>query len=200
MKNWLVFIACLFVLLACKNSTPPKEDIQPDTTNTIDSSSIAKEYFPVLDYIKSEIARVDSLQIGILKLTTRRGKTDSTYIKSDEFKKLSEEFITDELETDNFKKEFQESSFYDQTSKTPTFSYSTTNKNLEVQRVDVLIQTTEGYDKVNSIYMEKITKDADSPIIKKLYWKAGKSFQIITVNNNNPAEIIHTKLIWNYWE
>jgi hypothetical protein len=81
-----------------------------------------------------------------------------------------------------------------------TFTYSTNKKDLEIQRMDVVINPDPVLDdKVRSVYIEKISKGADSTSMKKMYWKANKNFQIITLGNvgNKPSIVSQVKVVWD---
>jgi hypothetical protein len=178
------------------------DDKEHGPTQHVDSTQKAKTYFPVLDFIKSEIRFVDSLPVGIMKYTTQNNVTDSGYIKLDEFHKLAQEFLPSDLNKESFENNFSETSFFDNTTHYSSFLYSGNKKNLEVNRVDVLVEREDVvYDKVRSIYMEKTIENRDSSVTRKLYWKAGKNFQINT-EIRTPGEGVVTrqvKVVWNPW-
>lgn len=188
----------VLLLIGCNNN-----GTQPNPLPGKDSTQKEKAYFPVLDFIKSEIRYVDSLPIGIIKYTTTNGIIDSGYIKPEEFHKLAEEFLSPALNKETFENEFSETSFFDNTTQYSSFLYSTTNKNLPIQRVDVLVKPEDVvYNKVKSIYMEKRMEKADSFIVQKLYWKAGHNFQINSEIRTSKPEITSSqvKVVWNQWE
>lgn len=196
MTNFLVAVA-LLGLLCCNNpETAPSADQKPD------SIAEPKVYFPVIDYLQSEIKYVDSLPVGIMKYTTQDGRTDSGYIKPEEFHRLAQEFISPVLTKDNFEKEYKESSFFDNTTKYSSFLYSTNNGSLPIQRIDVIAKPEDiVYNKVKSIYMEKFFDKGDSSFTEKLYWKAGENFLISTEIRTPSQEVItrQVKVVWNPW-
>lgn len=185
-----------FVLfIGCNNA-----GTQPVTTKDADSTNKEKSYFPVLDYIKSEIRLVDSLPVGIMKYITQNGTTDSGYIKTDEFHQLADEFLAPVLNKETFENKFSESSFFDNTTKYSSFLYTADDKSLLVQRVDVLARPEDVvYNKVKSVYMEKTFQRSDSSFVQKLYWKAGQNFQINTEITTARPAVINTqvKVVWN---
>jgi len=112
-----------------------------------------------------------------------------------------QEFLPPELSKENLEKYYSESSFYDQTTQTSTFTYATKNDDLEFHRIDVLVQGSESYDKVSSIYMEKFIGGGDSSMIKKMLLVGGKSLMInseTTVGNNKPVTR-QEKYVWKDW-
>ena len=175
--------------------SPLPEAQLPDSTNK------AKQFFPILDYLKGELSNVDSFATAIRLYTTTNGKTDSSMIKVENFNGIMQEFLPPELSKENFEKYYSESSFYDQTTQTSTFTYATKNDDLEFHRIDVLVQGSESYDKVSSIYMEKFIGGDDSSLVKKMLLVGGKSLMInseTTVGNNKPV-IRQEKYVWNDW-
>ena len=198
MKNFLTGFAFLSIVIGCNNS---RTQIEP--SQSTDTTKQEKAYFPVLDFIKSEINYVDSLPGGIIKYTTENGKADSGYISHPEFHRLAEEFITPALQKELFEKEFSETSFFDNTTQYSNFLYSTVNRNLTLHRVDVLSKPEDVvYNKVQSIYMEKSFQRGDSTIIQKMYWKAGKNFLINTEITTSKPDVItrQVKVVWNSWQ
>lgn len=187
----------LLIYSGCNNA-----EMAPTSTQMIDSTQSAKEYFPVLDFIRSEIRFVDSLPVGIVKYTTQNGRTDSGYIKLDEFHQLAQEFLPPDLSEEAFESNFSETSFFDNTTQHSSFLYASTKKNSDVSRIDVLVKPENVvYNKVKSVYMEKFSENADSAVTKKLYWKAGQNFQINTEIRTPKQEVAtkQVKVVWNPW-
>jgi hypothetical protein len=197
MKSCLFSLILIALLSGCADQieSPLSEARLPDSTNK------AKQFFPVLDYLKGELNNVDSFATAIRVYTTLNGKTDSSMIKVEQFNGIMQEFLPPELSKENFEKYYSESSFYDQTTQTSTFTYATKNDDLEFHRIDVLVQGSESYDKVSSIYMEKFIGGDDSSMIKKMLLVGGKSLMINsekTVGNNKPVAR-QEKYVWNDW-
>ena len=194
MKNYLLFIVSIWCLSsACKNREQTQQPVPEE-------KQANKDFFPVADYIKGEIAYVDSLPLRLMKYEFKNGKTDSGFLKPGDFDHLAQEFLPPDLvDTSKFEKEFSESSFMDQTTQALTFTYSTKNDKLELQRVDVLANRTQGFDKVRSIYMEKNITKNDTAISKKMYWRSKKSFEIVTLvsPSNQPQVTNRLKVVWD---
>lgn len=177
------------------------ESIQP-ASSLPDSVNNVKQYFPVLDYLRGEMKMVDSFATAIRRYSTVDGKTDSGYITPDEFRNIMQEYLSADLSKENFERYYTESSFFDEGSQTSTFTYSTKNDDLEFHRVDVLVQGTESFDKVSSIYLEKFAGNDDSSVVKKVLLRNGSSVMINSeVSRRNAAPVIkQEKLVWNDFE
>ena len=194
-KLTLLIIALSSLITACKNEEQ-KKDTPPQPEEK-------KDFFPVADYIKSEIDYVDSLPAAIKKYINRNGARDSMLIKINDFDQLAKNFLPPELNNPGFEKDFTETSFLDQTTGLLTFTYATKNKRSLLQRVDVLIKPsaglTTGFNKVKSIYMEKIENKNDTPSTKKMYWRAKKSFEIISILQpvSQPPISNQVKVVWD---
>lgn len=185
---------CLFT--ACASHHPqPAPSVQdtltaPDTSNT--------PFFPILDYLRSEIRHIDSLPVALKRYTTRQGNKDSAFIGVAEFNTLAQEFVTPALENGYFKKHYTEASFMDNTTGTITFTYSTTDKTLPIQRVDIVTVPGTRSSKVKTVYLEKIRTTGDSAILQKLYWNSRQDFRIVTmirIKGGNPEDQL-TSVVW----
>lgn len=194
--NYRFLALAAFLFYACGDKNPTAAEAQPAHNEPVSDSSA---YFPVMDFLKSEIAAVDSLPVGIMKYRSTASSNDSGYIQHEEFDRLAAEFIPEELNDQAFKKEFKETSFIDRSTGGATFFYSTTNNDINLKRVDVVTGKTDTYDKVKSIYLEKKFANDDSSVTKKLFWKPGRNFQVITVvtkKTGDPKTGI-IKVVWD---
>jgi hypothetical protein len=198
MKSCLLslLILCLFASCADDIESIPGETQLPDSTNK------AKQFFPILDYLKGEVRNVSTYSTAIRHYVTVDGKTDSGFADISQFTALMQEFIQPELNKENFEKYYSESSFYDQTTETSTFTYSTKNDDLEFHRIDVLVQGTESFDKVSSVYMEKFTGNDDSSVAKKLLLVGGRSVMINseTSAGSGTPRLRQEKFVWKDWQ
>ncbi|MHA4808392.1 hypothetical protein ACX0G9_09795 [Flavitalea flava] len=198
MKPISIIIPCIALLIASgchqKNATN-----QPDPAQSI-QDSLKKSFFPVADFLQAEISYVDSTPLAIRKYNTENGRTDSSLIQTAEFHQLAVEFLLPELaKGGDFEKNFSENSFLDETTGYLTFTYSTRDKELPLQRVDVLAAPGTSSEKVRSIYLEKAYKAGDTSVIKKMYWKAKQSLLIITnlqVPKKAPV-VKQLRLVWD---
>lgn len=168
-------------------------------SSSLKDSSPVKQYFPVWDFIRNEIAAVDSLPVGIMQYKTSAEIHDSGYIKPAAFHKLASEFLPEGINDSVFTKEFDETAFFDKSSNTATFYYSTKNVSLPVRRVDVMTTKGDVYDNVKSIYIEKSFTKGDSSVTKKMYWKTGRNFQVVTQASKGKSDP-STELVKVVWD
>jgi hypothetical protein len=140
-----------------------------DSLPGIDSTP-KNNFFPVADYLETEILDVDSTPVALVCYRTSNNRTDSAFISPPEFNTLALQFLPSEIRDGALERNFTESSFVDKTTGSMTFSYSPIDKNNALQRVDV--QTAQGSraQEVKNIYMEIRRKTGDSLIV----WDKGE--------------------------
>jgi hypothetical protein len=194
MKRFLLFLSIIWLICAChsrQSETTVTDEKQTDTAK--------KNYLPVADYLKSEIAGVDSFPFRIMKYQVINGKTDSGIITTAIFDQLAKEFLVTDLDSSRFENKFEENSFVDRSTNLVSFTYSTKDTGDGLKRVDVLLSPGSGVDKLNSIYMESISSNRDSSLISKMSWKAGRNFSILHVRQpKNGAETTkQTIVVWD---
>jgi hypothetical protein len=197
MKYALTLLQAL-LLGACVSHTQPDPASQ-DSLAGADSTVKKNAFFPVADFLESEILSVDSTPLLLKKIVTRNGHRDTTLITAPEFNVLALQFLPPELRDNGLDKNFTESSFADKTTQSITFTYSPINKDGPLQRVDVLTIPGVRAQEVKSIYLERSHTAGDSAILQKMYWRSKKSFQIVTttrVRSSPPAEE-QLQVVWN---
>jgi PBP1b-binding outer membrane lipoprotein LpoB len=177
--NQRLFLFLVFIFfLACNN--PVATESVATATGGKDTAA-PKSFLPVTDFIAGEIRMIDSLQLPATKTITINKKDNLYPLTTAELRLLANEFLQPDINDPAIKQFYKETSVADQSSGAINFVYSTTNTSLEIQRLDVNLKGDPVLnDKVNSIYIEKITKSGDSVINKKLFWKFGKNFQVTT--------------------
>jgi hypothetical protein len=193
-------IACSLILgltiVSCKN---PVKQTAPASQDPIPPNDSANTFFPVAEYLETEILHVDSVPLALKKYTTINNRTDSAFIQVPEFNTLALQFLPRELHDGRFEKDYTETSFSDKSTQSITFTYSTAVQELLLKRVDVQTIPHNGSQKVRSIYLEKNYSSGDSLIIQKMYWRAGKSFQIATRTTlkGKPSVEQLLKVVWD---
>jgi hypothetical protein len=199
MKNFA--LVCLAGAWLCVNACAhhgqqPASDQQDSLSN---KDTARNSFFPVADYLETEIMRVDSFPIATMKYTIRNGRTDSGYIPLPEFNELALQFLLPEFENGSFEKKYTESSFADRATQSVTFTYSTTDQSLPLQRVDVVTASGTQGNLVRSIYMERTRVAEDSVILQKMFWQAGRNFQIISLIRvkGQPPMQQQVRVVWN---
>ena len=168
------------VFSACSSHQNPAPSAR-DSVTRADSGVTKNAFFPVADFLEAEIRSVDSVPLAKKKFTSRNGHTDSVFLEIPDFNRLALQFIPQELADGRFEKNFTETSFQDETTRSITFTYSPTDPNMELQRVDVLTVPGARSMQVKSVYLEKLRKSGDSVILQKMFWRAQRNFTIATL-------------------
>jgi hypothetical protein len=177
--KYLQYSIFLLLLAACNNNNTPKTETNKGTA--IDTANTNVDFFPVADYIKSQVHMVDSMKLPIMKTTIVGKDSIPASIKQEEFSNVASEFYTPNISDANLKPDYKETAFADQSIPSVTFTYTTKNPSLEIQRLDVLVNPDPVQsDKVRTIYIEKFFEKGDTSFSQKLFWRADKNCQIIT--------------------
>ena len=196
MKRIFLFLPALLLLAAaCKQK--PK---QPEGTGQSTEDSLATgSFLPVADFIRNDIARVDSFAGGIVRKMTTNGRKDSTFIQLPVFHQLANQFLLPELDSTSFQAHFKESSLMDETSQMMNFIYSQKKPDLPLRSVTVYVKPSLQNDKVVRVYMERDFTSGDTAIQQKLTWKMQEYFYIITMRQpkKGPAVTSLEKVIWD---
>jgi hypothetical protein len=200
-KYSFIYIGALLLsVTACRQHSQSMPATTDSTAAAKDSTQ--KAFFPVADYIRGEMHYVDSMPLAVLEYRIRDNHTDSSFIHADEFHRIAGEFLLPDLEKENFEKKYSENSFMDETSGYLTFTYSPRDKELPLQRVDVLAipaSSAAGAARIKSIYLQTVQPSADTLIVKKMLWIAKKSLLIITSlqPDGKPPLIRQVKVVWD---
>ena len=174
MKHLLLTISILSIItISCKNNKENKATETTTPTNTVDTS----HFFDTKSFFQTEIKDVTTTPYFMYIITTRdEKKKDSSHLTTTEFVRLAQEFLAQDITQKELKPSYKEDVFRDLSTKSITFSYSTKNKDLDVQNIDVLLDEESNKVKFIFIRSQKISKD--STIITQLNWKRAKNFLI----------------------
>ena len=156
-------------------------------------------FFPVKQFIQGQLRTIDSMHMPLIMITVSGNRMDTVAITTASLHQLAADFLSPDINDSALHRYYTENSFADQTIASATLTYSTRNRDLPVQRVDVIIRPDPVLsDQVNSIYMEKSYREKDTGVVKKLYWKADRNFQIITIKQaGSHTENRVVKVVWN---
>jgi hypothetical protein len=182
-----VFLA-LFLLISCKQK---KKEKPPN-----------ERFFPVLSFIKSQVAQVDTSLFSIRKVIyVDSAKTDTTYYPREKFKDLATDFLNiPDLADPKYAERFKEEKQFDETLNRVILTYlPVTDEKEEIQRQEVLIHPDPSGDKITSIIIDYFINNKDSSVQKKMLWQVDQSFQVTTTRQlaGQPETNSTYKVIWN---
>ena len=186
-KHFFILMIC-FAFFSCKQKEKEK--------------SKAENFFPVLSFIKSQVAHVDTSFYPIIKLTgLDTMHIDTTYVRREDFRGLAKDFLEIPDITDKkIKALYKEENFYDESLNTVVLTYLPKDSvKAIVQRQEVLIIRGQDGDKVKTFIIDVSMFNKDSSVEKKMLWQVDKSFQVFsTVQKPDQSEIsTRFKVIWN---
>jgi hypothetical protein len=158
------------------------------------------DVFPALDFIKAQIANVDTSVYRIIKLIPVTDSTyDTTYVKREDFKNLAKDFLETPDISRSFSGKYTEERMMNNELGLAVFIATTNDEDLEVRRQEVRIAPDPPNDKVKSIYLEKLNGNKDSSVLKRMTWYADRKFQIITITQkkNEQEKTSVMQVVWN---
>jgi hypothetical protein len=156
--------------------------------------------FPAIDFIKAQVANVDTSLYRILKLVSVTDSTyDTTFVKREEFRHLAKDFLETPDISKKFGGKYTEERMMNNELGLAVFIATTNDEDLEVRRQEVRILPDPPNDKIKSIYIEKLKGNNDSSVLKRMTWYTDRKFQIITIRQkkDEPEKTSVIEVIWN---
>lgn len=164
----LLLFICAFGAYSCKNKSAKAE-----TTSNADTT----HFFSIGNFFMSEVKELETTPYLIYQITTKaNGTKDSSTIDKTVFASLAKQFIACDISDSVQKQAYKEVAFKDNSTKSITLSYSTGNKDLPIQSIDVLFD--EETNNVRRIFIRQALDNKDSSTTVLYSWKANKSFTI----------------------
>lgn len=189
-KKLFVFLVLLiFAFCNCRNNTTASSGKKEDNS--------VQAYYPIGNFIRSQLIYIDSMPLAVLKYTTVRQVTDTSIIEKKDFKDIAAAFMTPDIGSPELKQQYEETSFIDATLGTITLTYAAKNEKVIIRKADILVkQENTG---VKTIYIEKIFPDTDSTVIQKMLWTTDRNCQITTLvqKKDQPETITVERYVWD---
>jgi hypothetical protein len=176
MKSWPYFV---FLFLACCKGK------KEEPTEKAGS-------FPVLSFIKSQVAHIDTSLYSITKIVTVDSTSDTTYLKREEFRKEAKDFlelpdIATEIE------DYTEEKSFDPLLNQAVLVYTAKEDDASIKKEQVYIEPDNGEgDKVKTFIIDQVL---DGSASKTLVWNVDSHFQVISRSGSDGKTTI-TKVIW----
>jgi hypothetical protein len=192
MKKYVCFFSAVILsAMACKQK-------QHEENNGSEKES----FFPVLSFIKSQVADIDTSLYPIKKIViTDSTHSDTIFVPREEFHRLAKDFLEiPDLTDKKYKGRFKEEKLFDETLNRVIISYKPQNPDKEeLQKQEVLIVPDPSGDKVSSIILDRVISNRDSFLQKNMLWQVDKSFQITTIAQKpgQPETTTIMKVTWD---
>ncbi len=185
----ILIVVILPVMIACKQ----KKKESPEKEN----------FFPVLSFIQSQVAHVDTSLYSIMKIVFRDSlRHDTTYVRREDFRAQAKDFLeVPDLSSREYANRFTQEKLYDETMNRVIWSYKANNpEKEEIQKEEVLITPNVATgDKVNSIIIIRVVSNREGFLQKNMLWRVDKSFQVVSTEQKTgqPEMSSITEVIWN---
>ncbi|HVZ57458.1 MAG TPA: hypothetical protein VG870_12410 [Chitinophagaceae bacterium] len=183
MKRMLYLPAALLLLASCQSRSEKKE-----------------AFFPVLSFLKSQVAQVDTSLYQLTLIQSHDSLSDTTYIKREAFRGYARDFLElPDLSQPSYAGKYQETKFFDQTLNRVVITYLPVDKSLPIQREEVNITPgVDGPDQVHTVYIDQVVNAGDSTVSKKMLWQVNQGFQIATTVDRpgKPEQNNTLKINW----
>lgn len=189
--KFTVGLVLLLSLHSCKGKNT--NDSKP-AASSVDTT----QFYQVPQFVEEQIAEVNKTPFYIYKKTITGVRTDSVAINNDEFTDIARQFTTPDINKASLKQHYTENIFFDETTKTYTLNYTTKDRTLEVQNIDVLLW--DDAQTLKRIFIRKFfSYNNDSTAIEQLSWKPGEQFQIARMvqRQNEKESTRQTIVVWN---
>ena len=164
------FLFIAFIFSSCHNTDPKTEWTGNNKNDTL-------VYYPVNEYLRKQLAGIESSTLQPFKITITDSGKDSIIITKEEVRNLAQLFLNDSITAFGMKEKYTENIFQDQTTASYTFSYTAKDTFLPVQRILVLLDTAT--QQVKNIIYNIARASVDSTITEMLLWKDDKGFTIL---------------------
>lgn len=178
--NRIILLICFSVTIISCNDAAEK------TQNKPTEEKKAASFFPVTNYIQGQVAEIESKGINPMKINTSGNKSDSSWLKVEEFNNAFKEFVTPVIDSSSHVQFFNESNFADQSLDTYTFTYAPKGvlpDSILLQRWDVHIDPAT--NTVKRIFIVKRTPDNKE---LQLTWQSGKWCKIVSIKTDKSGK------------
>ncbi|HRN91189.1 MAG TPA: hypothetical protein PLE75_04140 [Ferruginibacter sp.] len=194
-----LLVFCIWALFSCTGKDKVSAPVvsTPVAEPSVDT---AENYFPVTNYIKGQIAEIRERGLNPLMIVLQNGRSDSSWLRVEDFEKQFAPYLTPVIDTANFKSLFKETKFEDQSLDTYTWSYEpykTLPDTFTLKRWDVYVSPATS--KVVRVYWMKETgKNAQ----EQLMWNSGSSCKMVQLHEQNGNIVVDKEIIikWDFNE
>lgn len=161
-----------------------------------------EKFFPVLSYIQSQVADIDTSLYSIRKIVSVDSiTTDTIFIHREQFREAAKDFLSiPDLSSSKYEDRYTEEKQFDETMNRVMLTYiPLKSEKEEIQRQEVLIKPDPSGDKVTNIIINQVINSKDSSVQKRLLWMIDESFQIITIKQlkGQPETTSTVKVVWS---
>ncbi|RYY53413.1 MAG: hypothetical protein EOO09_18060 [Chitinophagaceae bacterium] len=159
-------------------------------------------FFPVLSFIGSQVAMVDTSLNSILRITqVDSTRSDTVNIHREKFRENAAEFLNlPDLSEKKYRDRYRSSKQFDQGLNLVILTFEAIRPEKELIHTEqVTIMPSIGGDKVRNIIINLVSNSRDSSVQKRMLWNADQSFQVSTIKQlpGQPETSSSYKVTWN---
>ena len=157
-------------------------------------------FFPVLSFLKSQVAHVDTSLYRIIKIVKKDSTADTTYLKREQFREAAKDFLSiPDVSSSDLKDEYTETKLFVEDLDQVALNYMPKEPDKEITRQEVMIKSNSDGDKVQSIFIDRIINNRNGSIHKILFWEVDKQFRVITLTQlpDKPETKETIEVKWN---
>lgn len=188
MKKLFYFLLAVILILSCKNKKNNNGEAEDGS------------FFPVLSFIKSQVADVDSSVYRIIKIVHQDSTADTAFLKREEFREAAKDFLSiPDISSQKLKDQYIETKLFDEDLEQVVLNYMPKEPDKEITRQEVMIKPGNDGDKVKSIFIDRVNSNDDSTVHKILFWQVDKRFRTVTITQapNKPEKKETIEVVWN---
>ncbi|MDB5253185.1 MAG: hypothetical protein JWP27_2354 [Flaviaesturariibacter sp.] len=182
MKAWPFLILTLLVCCKSKKAEEPSGS------------------FPVLSFIQSQVAQVDTSLYNITKVVTVDSTSDTSYLRREDFRKAAQDFLSlPDIASKKMRNGYTEERTYDQLLEMAVLTYTARDDDQPVRKEQVFIQPGNGDpDQVKKLIIDVEDGAGATAVRKNLIWNVGGSFQVVTgtTGPDGREKMVTTRVTW----
>src|ERR671912_557113 len=140
--NLFFFLISILLIVSCKNKKTTEEK--------------EAAFFPVVSFIQSQVAHVDTSVYRIIKIVKKDSTADTLYLKREEFREAAKDFLNiPDISGDDLKNDYTETKLFIEDLGQVALNYMPKEPNKEITRQEVMIKSDADGDKVQSIFINR---------------------------------------------
>lgn len=189
MKQMLIGCLAALFIIGCKSKKDKKAEVP------------AADFFPVGDYLRGQIARLDTSLYTFFKIETVDGRSDTTSIRNTDVKTYAKDFRDlPDLSDSEIKDDYTVDKLFDDIQNAFVFTY-TTKEDHPVQQQQVTVEPAfneKGQNEIRSVFVDLWEAEDGVSTRKRMMWEATGFYITTTTEAEGQAQKTKTtKIIWN---
>ena len=201
MKKLLFLSIIILIFTGCSDKNANGELDAKIDSDALKADSANNTFFPVTSFLKGQLILLDSIQVTLLQVNSKGGKSDSLWLPREKIRPLLQPFIADVIDNEKLAPFFKESKFNDQSTAAITFTYDPRTAipdSIAIRHWDVYVNPETGT--VKRVYILKTVTVNNQVYTQQLTWQTDKWAKLVNILNKpgGQSEIeSEMRLIWD---